>query len=253
MTKTVFINCAVVALTLFTLQACTGTGLSRQKAKDASVYNAELGANYLRRGQLEDAREKLTKALSQDKQNAKAHVYYAQLQHRIGESNEAVSHFNQAISLEPEEPGHRNSYGVFLCQIEEYSAAEKQFREAADNPYYETPEFALDNAGLCMLDAENLEKAETWLREALRVNPQFANSYLHMADLMHRRQRMTVADAYYQRFENYGTDTAESLYLGMKINRDMSRPATAERYAQKLLSDFPGSQEAGEYLSRPLQ
>ncbi|MBX2837467.1 MAG: type IV pilus biogenesis/stability protein PilW [Gammaproteobacteria bacterium] len=252
MTNSVLNGLTLAALVVI-LSACTGAGLAPEKAKDASKFNAELGANYLQRGQLDEAREKLEKALSQDRQNAVAHVYYAQLQHRIGESEQAQSHFQRAINLEPDDATHRNSYGVFLCQIEEYEIAETQFREAADNPYYETPEFALDNAGLCMLDANNLEKAENWLREALRVNPQFANAYLHMADLMHRRERMTVADAYYQRFETYGTATAESLYLGMKINRDSNRRATAESYAQRLLSNFPGSKEAGEYMSRPLQ
>ena len=104
-----------------------------------------------------------------------------------------------------------------------------------------------------MLDAERLSDAEEFLREALRVNPQFANAYLHMADLMHRRQRLTVADAYYQRFATYGRESAESLWLGLKIKRDAGQLKTAEQYASRLLNQFPASEEAGEYLSRPIR
>lgn len=236
------------------IQGCASSGeISASKAQDAAQYNAQLGAQYLQRGELEQAREKLVKALDQDDNNALAHVTYAQLQARVSEPDSAMVHFKRALQLEPDEADHRNSYGIYLCQQEQYDEAKKQFRAAADNAYYRTPEFALDNAGICMLDADRLGDAEGFLREALRVNPQFANAYLHMADLMHRRQRLTVADAYYQRFTAYGRESAESLLLGLKIKRDAGQLQSAERYASRLLNEFPSSEEAGEYLSRPIQ
>ncbi|MFK7996134.1 MAG: type IV pilus biogenesis/stability protein PilW [Granulosicoccus sp.] len=242
----------VLAVSL--LQACASSGdITPKKSQDAAQYNAQLGAQYLRRGELDQAREKLLKALDQDDTNALAHVTYAQLQARVSEPDSAQIHFQRALQLEPDEADHRNSYGIYLCQQEQYDEAKKQFREAADNAYYRTPEFALDNAGICMLDADRLSDAEGFLREALRVNPQFANAYLHMADLMHRRQRLTVADAYYQRFTAYGRETASSLWLGLKIKRDAGQLKTAEQYASRLLNQFPASEEAGEYLSRPIK
>lgn len=233
------------------LQACAGSGeITEEKRQDAAQFNAQLGAQYLHRGELDQAQEKLLKALDQDNNNALAHVTYANLQSRVGENASAQTHFERALELDPDEAEHRNSYGIFLCEVEKYDLAQKQFRVAASNPYYRTPEFALDNAGLCMLDANQLTEAEGYLREALRVNPQFANAYLHMADLMHRRTRLTVADAYYQRYQAHASETAESLWLGLKIKRDMGDTPTAESYATRLLNEFPGSEEAGEFLSR---
>ena len=241
-------------LAMVLVQACSSSGeLSPKKKQDAAQYNAQLGAQYLQRGDLDQAREKLVKALDQDDKNALAHVTYAKLQSRVFEKAKADVHFKRALELEPEEAEHRNSYGIYLCEVEKFDDAKKQFRAAADNPYYRTPEFALDNAGLCMLDANQLSDAETYLREALRVNPKFANAYLHMADLMHRMQRLTVADAYFQRYNAYGSETAESLWLGLKINRDAGQIASAENFASRLLNQFPGSHEAGEYLSRPIR
>jgi len=242
----------VVALALL-LQACASVGLTPKKARDASLYNAQLGAKYLQRGELDQARDKLTKALDQDPRNPVAHVTYAQLQQRIDDQPNARKHFKRAIELDPDEAEHRNSYGIFLCEVEEYQAAEEQFEKAAENPYYKTPEYALDNAGLCMLDADNIAGAENYLRKALRVNTKFANAYLHMAELMHRQRRLTVADAYYQRFLAYGAETSESLLLGLEIKRDSGDMKTAESYASRLLNEFPASREAGEYLTRPIQ
>ncbi|MGQ7844849.1 type IV pilus biogenesis/stability protein PilW [Granulosicoccus sp. 3-233] len=247
-------NKALLLGVLFLLQACAGSGeISPEKRQDAAQYNAQLGAQYLQRGELDQAREKLLKALDQDESNALAHATYANLQFRIGDPDSADMHFKRALRLEPEEAEYRNSYGIYLCGVGKYDNASKQFRAAADNPFYRTPEYALDNAGLCMLDADRLSDAESYLREALRVNPQFANAYLHMADLMHRKQRLTVADAYFQRYNAYGSATAESLFLGLQIKRDAGDLDSAEAYASQLLNQFPASEQAGEYLSRPIQ
>lgn len=228
-------------------------GGPEERPRDAAQYNAQLGAKYLQRGELELARSKLKKALEQDDDSALAHRVYAQLQQRVGENASARTHFRDAIRLDPDDAEHRNSYGIFLCQMEDYDAAEAEFLKAAENPYYPTPEFALDNAGLCMLEANRDADAEGYLRKALRTNPKFANSYLHMAELMHRKERLTVADAYFQRFLAYGPHTSESLLLGLAIKRDMGDIETAERYAGQLLNDFPASREAGEYLARPIR
>jgi len=237
----------------FFLQSCVSTGLSDKKAGEAAQYNAQLGAEYLQKNELEQARDKLEKALEQDKNNALAHVTYGQLQYRVDNAAKARVHFKKAVELEPDQADHRNNYGVFLCQIKEYDAAEKQFAAAASNKYYKRPEFALDNAGVCMLDADRLDEAETYLRKALQANPTFANTYLHMAELLYKRKRLTVADAYFQRYMSYGRDTPESLLLAIQINRDTGKSTEAEQYASKLLNNFPNSREAGEYLSRPLQ
>ncbi len=241
-----------VAVLMLLLQACAGSGGNKlpTNSEEASKFNAQLGAQYLQRGELEQAREKLTKALEQDDDNALAHVTYAKLQYRVDDQASANKHFKRALQLEPDEAEHRNSYGIYLCEVQRYDLALKQFESAAENPYYETPEFALDNAGLCMLDAERLDDAEGYLRDALRVNPKFANAYLHMAELMHRHQRLTVSEAYFERHGVYGSDTSESLWLGYQIKRDTGDSVGSQNFASQLLDEFPSSEEAGEYLTQ---
>lgn len=247
---------AVLMVTVLVFSAaCTtiSTPVSDEQSRDASRFNAELGAKYLQRDDLDQARDKLEKALAQDKKNADAHVSYARLQQRVGRHSEARKHFKRAIGLKPEVAEYRNSYGVFLCELQDYDGSLKEFEKAAANPYYKTPEFALDNAGLCMLDANDLTRAEGFLRDALRTNPRFPAALLHMSQLTYRQNRLTVADAYLMRFREYSNETPQSLLLALNIQRDMGNVAAAESYADKLLSDFPTSREAGEYLARPLR
>ena len=244
------LRAAILAGALVALAGCGGDRLRQPDEVAAAQYNAQLGANYLRRGELNQARAKLESALSQDDDNALAHATYAQLQQRIGDPEQARFHFERAIELQPDEAEHHNAFGAFLCDAGDLEAAQREFAIAASDPYYATPEFALDNAGLCMLSADDLPRAETYLRAALRSNPRFPAAWLHMADYFLRTERLTLAGAYFQRYETLGPRTPESLLLGHRIARDAGDVAAAERYASALLGDFPASREAGEYLSR---
>lgn len=255
--KTQIGKVALVVMLGMLLQSCVTNNsdeLAEKKQRDAAQANAQLGARALQDDNLKEAREKLEKALEQDDQNALVHLVYAQLQHRVGKVETARTHYNKAMKLEPEESSHRNSYGVFLCKIKEYSEALEQFSIAASDAYYATPQFALDNAGVCMLEANELDKAEGYLRKALNEDPRFPNAYLHMSELLYKRGYLLNAQAYLDRFTTYHKgDTAESLLLNIQINGDAGREKEANLYASRLLNEFPGSLEAGEYLGRPLQ
>ena len=55
---------SVVMLISLLMQACVSNdGLSKKNSTDAAQYNAQLGAGFLRKGELEQARIKLEKAL----------------------------------------------------------------------------------------------------------------------------------------------------------------------------------------------
>jgi len=243
------------AMLLASLSGCATSAISNDPGaspENAAQFNAELGASYLQRGELDQARQKLEKALEQDRSNALAHVSFARLQQEINQFDLAQTHYKRALALQPDEASHSNSYGVFLCETGDVDEAVTQFTNAASNPFYQTPEFALDNAGLCLLDAERLGQAETFLRDALRRNPRFPNALLHMADLTYRQQRLDIASAYLGRYERYASSSAASLLLGMNIKRATGDQSAAQGYANRLLNDFPKSREAGEYLMQPL-
>lgn len=244
---------SMVLLVLLTLAGCTTAPLSGNNARDASQVNAELGAKYLQRGELDLARDKLEKAIAQNKKNALAQATYGSLLQQTGERGKAEKYFQRAIALEPDNAEYHNKYGVFLCQEGNVKLAVQQFDIAAEDAYYRTPEYALDNAGICLMDNGDLAGAEKYLRAAVRKNPKFAGSYLHFAQLVHKQKRLATARAYLINFRSRnGKETPESLLLAVNIYRDLNDSATAKKFADRLLSEFPSSREAGEYLARPL-
>ncbi len=244
----------VVIAMAMTLMACTIVTTSPKRTtddEDAASFNAKLGLQYLQRGDLELANEKLTKALEQDSKNSLAHISMAQLQFAIDKPEVARKHYKRAVALDPDNADNRNAYGIFLCSTGDVEGAEREFDKAASNPFYDTPEYALDNAGVCMLEAGRLKDAEGYLLKALQRNPKFGNAYLHIAELRFKERRLTIAESYLARHHDTSPISSASLWLGLQIQRDRGNVSAADSYAKRLLNEFPNSLEAGAYLAQP--
>lgn len=245
-------NYHIVLLTMVLLmQACTTTTTGRkgESPEKAAQYNAQLGINYMtKQGNLEQARIKLERALEQNEKNPLANLGYAQLQTVVGNKDKADKHFKRAIELEPLNANSRNAYAVYLCQEGKTTEAMAQFDRAIENRYYKTPEIALDNAGVCLIDSRNLLEAEEYLVRAVKANPRYAPALLNLADLNLQKHEIPLADAYFSRFAKLGGETPSSLWVGYQIKRGQGKKDEASALSDKLLRNHPNSIQAGELL-----
>ena len=236
-----------MGIALLALASCS-TIPSGKNLKKAASYNASLGSQYLNTGDLKKAREKLLKALRQDNKNAQANFSYGLLLARVEQYEEAETFLLNALELSPDEAHFHDTYGIFLCTAKRYEEAMEEFATSADNPFNEAPEYAYNNAGSCALGAGQLNLAETNTRQALRNNPKFPPALLNMAEIMLSRHKAHLADAYYQRYTKYSQATADSLWLGVRIKRQLGDRPSADEYGQQLKRTFPQSAEALRYL-----
>jgi len=230
----------LIALMLSILTACT----SQIHTKDASNYNAELGVRYLQKGRLKLANEKLMKALEQNPESVKSNHYFALLQQRLGNTTEAQKYFSKAIKLDPKDSELRNNYGSFLCKLNKPQAAVQQFLVALKDPLYETPEYAYNNAGICLRKANQQAQAEKYFRLALKKKSSFPPALLEMARLYKDRKIYPKAQAFMFRYEKVGRSSPEALQLCAEINKKMKDNAKADRCKNTLLRLFPSSEEA---------
>ncbi|MGV6810218.1 MAG: type IV pilus biogenesis/stability protein PilW [bacterium] len=240
---------------LLFLSACsTGSNSSwsglRSSANNeqAARYNAKLGAEYLRKNRLELADEKLSRALAQDPRSVLANHYYALLQSRLENNATANRHFRKAIWLAPDDPELRNNYGYFLCNLEQYQAAVDEFLKALQDPLYKTPEFAYTNAGVCLQKAGKTERAEHYLREALKKSPKLSTALYAMAELNAEKQDYAKAQAFLYRYQDVATPTAQSLLLCQQVNKQLGEEKDAEKCAEQLMTQFPNSEEASKII-----
>lgn len=232
------------------LTGCATSGVARLSDDEkAANYNAELGANYLATGNLESAQTKLQRALEQDPNNALANNTYGNLLAALDDPRGAEKAFLKSIKLDANRAEYRNNYGIFLCDQNRVPDAISQFKAASENKFYNTPEFALDNAGLCALEAGRFEEAEQYLRAAVKKNASFPPVMLHMAELKLKTGDAVLADAYYSRFINLSRQTPQSLITGINIKREIGDESAAQQYGKMLVNSYPRSRQAQLYLA----
>lgn len=236
----------LLLLPLFALLLLTGCSNSKPKPNPSSAanYNTKLGAEYLSKGRIQLASEKLSKAIKQDPDSADAHHYYALLQQYLKKPEKAQKHFRIALSINDSNPEINNNYGSFLCEQKRYALAEQYFSKAFTDPLYRTPEFAYTNAGICATSAGKLSKAENYLRIALKKRANFPSALYAMAKLSYDRHQYSRAQAYLFRYTAIKTENAQSLQLCKLIHTQLGDTKKADICTNKLLRFFPNSKEA---------
>ena len=231
----------------------SGCATSTPKTEDSEVTRradnyVQLGIEYAKQGDYNTAVAKLQKALEIAPDFANAHHVMALVYNRIGDKQQAEQHFKRALELDPNDSQTLNDYGLFLCAGGKHQAADELFARAVANPLNATPEIAHANAGVCAARAQNYPQAEKYLRAALADNPRLPTALLEMADISFRLNRYLPARGYLQRYLESARHSARSLWLGIRIERQLGDRDAAASYALALKSKYPDSEEARLFL-----
>ncbi|MCB1875900.1 MAG: type IV pilus biogenesis/stability protein PilW [Chromatiales bacterium] len=238
----------VVALSLLLVGcAAAPTATDRRLEESVSIYT-QLGVGYMQEGNYALALDKLNRALKLDSDNADANSAIAVLYERLGENERAEKHYRISVNQKGQISGALNNYGGFLCRQGRVDEAEERFIAAASDPLYPSPWIAYTNAGNCALGENDTAKAERYFRRALQAGSRFAPALYPMAKLMFDAGDFLRARAYLQRYQEVASHTAQSLWLGVQIERRLGDRNAAGSYAQLLKNTFTDSEETGMLL-----
>jgi len=239
----------IVTLGLVILGGCVGPSqMGKPQPERAAEINLEIGIEHLRKGNLQQAKDKIDKALEQNPRYGQAHLIAGMLYNRLGDQNQAESHFERAVSLEPKNPEFKNNYAVFLCQHNKFARGQKVALEAAADPLYKTPEVAFLNVGTCARGAGDNKTAEESFRKALAAKPRFGEALFQMAELEYHQTEYMSARGFLQRYLEVARSSPATLWLGVRIERGLGNKAEAQHYAQRLKSEYPSAAQTKELL-----
>jgi len=213
--------------------------------KEAAELNVQLAIGYIQRQQYKPARDKLEKAVKQNPDYLPAYKTLAYLYALLGQVDKAEEKYQEALDLKPEDADLANSYGAFLCSQGKYDEAQEMFQLSYSDPFYETLYLAQSNAGSCYIKQGEYKKAEALLRKSLRIQPKLPGSLISMAEVGLKTERYLMARAYIQRYHAVQPATAASLWIQTQAERALGAKEHYMKYARKLISDFPDSDEAG--------
>lgn len=218
---------------------------SRQRAHAFT----ELADAYLARAQYKVALDELRKAITADNQFGPAYNIYGLIYMELAEDKLAEENFRRAIALDHGDSQARNNYGWFLCTRGRYDEGLEQFSTALRNPLYSQPEQAMANAGLCAEKKGDLALAEANLLKSLKLQPDNPNTIIKLAGLNFRQGRLVETQRLLGRHAELAPPTAESLWLGVRLERKLGDRAQEAAYGLQLRKRFPDSNEARQLLA----
>ncbi len=209
------------------------------------MANIDLGVGYLKRGKkgdLDIALEKFKKAVGYNPKFALAHSMLANVYDRKGLFDSAKKHYELSMKYNNNNPDIINNYANFLCQRGSYDLAVERYMQVVQNPQYKSPAYAYENAGVCSVSDNKIDKAEEFFRSALKLNQKQPNSLYQMMQINLNKKQYFKALAFLQRLEQVVKPSSEMLAAGYKIEKGLDHNDLAKIYLTKLKKNFPGSE-----------
>ena len=246
---------AVAAVSV--LSACTSTKTqSVASVSEASVVEPtkvdpkrraqirlELAAEYFQAGRYNVATEEVGQALAADPNSADAYGLLGLILMQQRDFPKADAALRKAMSLKPEDGNLIHNYAWMLCQQKQYAQADQWFDKAVAQPGYQERSKTLMAKGLCYQDAGKMEQAKQTLQTAYEIdinNPVIAYNLSNVAWLSGDAKR---AQFYIRRLNRTQGANAESLWLGIKIERALRDDLAMKPLVQQLRERYPNSRQ----------
>jgi len=247
----------IIAVGLAALfSGCAGKQVSQQAAEqpvsqqtttnDASQrakVHTELGGLYLSQGNLGVALEEARKALSADSNYAPAHSLMGLVRMQLREDGPAEESYERAVNLAPADPEINNSFGWFLCQTGRERRSLQYFQAAIKSPLYTTPTLPYTNAGICSLRLKDDKAAEDYFIKAVRADGANQRALYFLADIAYRQGRLAAARLHLAELHKVAEPSAETLWLGVRIERKIGDREAESRFSSQMRRKFPAAPE----------
>lgn len=237
---------AVIGMSLFLL-ACVSAQQQKNTYRIAES-NLQLGVGYFQQGKTEAALVKILKALEAFPDYPEAHSSIALVYQQLDEHEKSRKHYEIALELQPGNGVIYNNYGTLLCKIGKPLEAEPHFLQALKSRGYRTPAAALENLGVCFMQVPDFDKADKYLRQALKINPRLPGALLQMAHISFEKKRYMSSRAYLQRLREVAAMGPGGLWLGIKVEKKLGDEEAVQMYGTQLRRKFPDSNETQQLL-----
>jgi type IV pilus assembly protein PilF len=154
------------------------------------------------------------------------------------------SSFQKALSINPGSADLRHNYGVLQCKQGKYAEGMKLFASALATPTYAQKANTWLEQGLCQLASGNKADAEQSFTKSFELDASNPFAAYHLAQLLADRDELLRARFYVRRINNSEAANAESLWLGIKIERRLANSEAVSQLSAQLSKRFPASRQA---------
>lgn len=207
----------------------------------------ELALGYFEHNQPTVALDEIKQALTADPNYAEAYSLRGLIYMRLDDPALAEDSFRRSIALNPREPNTLHNYGWLLCQLKRYADANQQFVAALAQPTYRDGARTLMAQGVCQMQAGQRPEAERTLMQAYELDAGNPVVGYNLAQLLAQRNDYARAQFYIRRVNNGPASSAETLWLGIKVERQLGNREAMTQLGSQLQRRYPQSREALAY------
>ncbi len=217
------------------------------EARRRARIRLELAVGYFEQGQTTVALDELKQSLITDPNFAEAHNLRGLIYMRLNDQRLAEESFRRALSISPRDPNVLHNYGWLLCQQARYPEAQAAFAQAIASPIYGGRAKSYMAQGLCQVRAGQKVDGEVSLARSYELDAGNPITGYNLANLLYQRGEFVRAQFYVRRLNNSELANAESLWLGIKVERRMENRDAMQQLAGQLKKRFGQSKELAAF------
>jgi type IV pilus assembly protein PilF len=214
-------------------------------ARGRARIHTDLAVNYLEIRNLGVALEEAGIAQRTDPTYVPAYNVAGLIYIELKDDRMAEESFRQALRINARDSDTNNNYGTFLCQRKREAEGIKHFLLAISDPLYPYPDRSYVNAGVCARRRGDMDEADNYFRNALKVQPNQIQALYQLADMSYTRARYAEARSLLTRLIPVASGSPEILWLMLRTERRLGDGNSLDSLAHQLRTNFPTSAEAG--------
>ena len=221
----------------------TFTESDEPEARKRARIRMELAVGYFEQGKTSVALDELKQVIANDPLYPEAYNLRGLIYMRLNDNRQAEESFRHAIAINPRDANTLHNLGWLQCQQRRFDEADRAFEQALASPIYADRAKTLMAQGLCQARGGKPEVAERTLAKAYELDAGNPIVGYNLANLLFARGDMPRAQFYIRRLNNTELANAESLWLGIKVERKLGDRIAMAQLADQLKKRFPRSRE----------
>ena len=198
---------------------------------------------YYNNGQTTIALDEIKQSINVDASLFESHNLRGLIYLRLNDLVLAEESFKKALSLSPKAATVQHNYGWMLCKQGRMAEAGQLFAAALNNPMYTDRAKTFMTQGLCQLESGQRNLAETSLLRSYEIDPANPIVGYNLALIFFQNAEYPRSQFYLRRINNSQLANAESLWLGIKVERRMDSLSAADQLGEQLRKRFPHAKE----------
>ncbi len=220
------------------------TASDETDASKRARIRLELAYGYFEQGQTTVALDEVKQVLALDPQSTPGYILRGLIYVRLNDPGLAEESYRRALQISPKNPDALHNYAWMLCQQNRFNESFANFSQALSVPGYGGQARTMMTQGICQVRAGLKADAERSLTRSYELDAGNPVTAYNLTQLLYERGDFSHAQFYIRRLNNSDLANAESLWLGVKVERALKNAQAERQLGDQLRRRYAQSKEA---------